>query len=294
MHIAVLGNEGSWYCAEIARAAKRRNISCTRIDFPRLTAAVGVASLPLLAGSEIDLTQVDAVIVRTMPPGSLEQVVFRMDALAQLASQGVVVINSPLAIECAVDKYRTIATLHSANLPVPATIACEDYESAMTAFEVLGGDVVIKPIFGAEGRGIVRVSDVDIAHRTFRTLSRLNAVIYLQEFILHAGFDLRLLVLDGTIVGGMKRICEDDFRVNISRNGHAEIYTPTNAECQLALQAAKKTDTCFAGVDLLYDDKKNCYVIEVNAVPGWRAFARVTGIDVADKFVELIEQKIKS
>ncbi len=136
------------------------------------------------------------------------------------------------------------------------------------------------------------MSDVDIAHRTFRTLSRLNAVLYLQKFISHAGFDLRLLVLDGKILGGMKRICDDDFRVNISRNGRAEIYQPTDVECQLALQAATETDTCFAGVDLLYDNEGNCYVLEVNAVPGWRAFASVTGIDVATKLVELIEQKV--
>ena len=292
MHIAVLGNERSWYCAEIARAATARNMQCTRIDFPRLTAAVNSTSLPSLSGNDVDLTSVDAVIVRTMPPGSLEQVVFRMDALAQLAESGVLVINSPLAIEYAVDKYRTLSLLHAADIPVPETIVCEDYESAMHAFELLGGDVVIKPIFGAEGRGIVRVSDVDIAHRTFRTLTRLNAVLYLQKFIPHDGFDLRLLILDGEIIGGMKRICEEDFRVNISRNGRAEAYQPTAAECQLALQAAKKTDTCFAGVDLLYDRDGNCYVIEVNAVPGWRAFARVTNIDVADKLVALIEQKV--
>ncbi len=152
MHIAVLGNEGSWYCAEIARAAQLRNIKCTRIDFPRLTAAVNTTSLPMLSSSNVDLSKVDAVIVRTMPPGSLEQVVFRMDALAQLAYAGLMVINSPQSIEYAVDKYRTIAMLHAANIPVPATIVCEDYESAMNAFEALGSDVVIKPIFGAEGR----------------------------------------------------------------------------------------------------------------------------------------------
>ena len=62
---------------------------------------------------------------------------------------------------------------------------------------MLGGDVVVKPLFGAEGRGIVRVSDPDLAFRTFRTLERIQSVLYLQQFIEHKGFDVRILVLDG-------------------------------------------------------------------------------------------------
>ena len=71
------------------------------------------------------------------------------------------------AIECAVDKYLTTARLVDAGLPVPRTIVCENAEAAQVAFEQLGGDVVVKPVFGAEGRGILRVSDPDLALRTF-------------------------------------------------------------------------------------------------------------------------------
>ena len=96
-----------------------------------------------------------------MPPGSLEQVVFRMDVLNRLQARGVTVLNSPRALEMCVDKYLASACLETAGLPVPPTIVCQDAETALEAFEQLGGDVVVKPLFGSEGRGMVRVSDPD-------------------------------------------------------------------------------------------------------------------------------------
>lgn len=221
-----------------------------------------------------------------MPPGSLEQVVYRMDVLARLEASGTRVVNSPKSLECAVDKYLTTARLQAAGLPVPDTIVCEHEDDAMAVFEQLGQDVVVKPLFGSEGRGIVRVSDPDLAHRTFRTLMRLNTVLYLQRFIDHGGFDIRILVLCGQVVGGMRRRSPDDFRTNVARAAIAESHQPTSSEIELALRATATTGATIAGVDILYDRAGIPYVIEVNAVPGWQAFHRVTGIDVATKLLQ--------
>ena len=229
----------------------------------------------------MDLTKFDAVIVRTMPPGSLEQVVFRMDALARLEASGVCVLNSPKAIECAVDKYLTTARLEAAGLSVPATVVCENSDDALAAFVRLGDDVVVKPIFGSEGRGILRVSDPDLALRTFRTLERLQAILYLQRFVDHLGFDIRVLVLDGRVLGGMRRLSENDFRTNVSREGKGAPHVVTDHEADWALRATAATGARFAGIDILYDREGRGFVIEVNAVPGWRAFQRVTQMDVA-------------
>ncbi len=235
----------------------------------------------------------NVVLVRTMPPGSLEQVVYRMDALARLEASGVRVINSSKSLECAVDKYLTTSKCHADGLPVPDTVVCETEEAALAAFEELGDDVVVKPLFGAEGRGIVRVSDPDLALRAFRTLSRLQAVLYLQRFVPHPGFDVRVLVLGGKVLGGMKRFAADgDFRTNVSRQAQAERHAPTDAEGDFALRAAAATGAWFAGVDLLYDRDGRCYVIEVNAVPGWKAFASVNDIDVATVLLKRIESEI--
>ncbi|MCA9054528.1 MAG: ATP-grasp domain-containing protein, partial [Planctomycetaceae bacterium] len=204
MHIGILGNPESWYVDDLQRVAAERGVKCDRIDYRLLAAGVS-CHRPTLACGELDLRRLDAVIVRTMPPGSLEQVVFRMDVLARLEAAGVTVLNPPRAIEHAVDKYLATARLAAAGLPVPETMVCETAESALDAFERLGGDVVVKPVFGAEGRGIVRVSDPDIAVRVFRTLERIQAVLYLQRFVVHPGYDLRILVLDGNVLGGMRR-----------------------------------------------------------------------------------------
>ena len=303
LNIGILASENSWYLRDLARAASSLGHSCERLDFGRLVARTsnlfnGIGGhrvdsdkvsaafeAPVASPHESLASNFDVILVRTMPPGSLEQVVFRMDALARLEASGTRIVNSPRSLECAVDKYLTTARLQASGLPVPATIVCEHEDDAMLAFEHLGGDVVVKPLFGSEGRGIVRVSDPDLAHRTFRTLMRLDAVLYLQRFINHGGFDVRILVLDQQVVGGIQRRSPNDFRTNVAREAVAVPHQPTEREIDFALRATATTGALIAGVDLLYDQQGNCYVIEVNAVPGWQAFGRVTGIDVATKLI---------
>ncbi len=288
MRIAVLGQPASWYAADLSRAAAGRGHPLEVLPFEGLSAAIHEGREQLRCGAT-DLTQFEAVIIRTMPPGSLEQVVLRMDLLAQLQSRGIQVVNPPKAVECAVDKYLTTARLASAGLPTPETWACEDEDTALEAFDALGGDVVVKPLFGAEGRGILRVSDPDLALRTFRTLSRLQSVLYLQKYIDHPGHDLRVLVLDGKILGGMRRSNPDDFRTNVSRQGSAEPIRLTSEQEEWAIRASDAVGTRIAGIDLLYDRSGRGYVIEVNGVPGWKAFSRVTGIDVATELIRSLE-----
>src|SRR5690606_14464503 len=100
----------------------------------------------LFACGERKLDDFDALLVRTMPPGSLEQIIFRMDGLGRAAARGQAVVNSPRALEAAIDKYLTTALLAEAGLRVPATRACQTAAQAMQAFAELGGDVDVKPI----------------------------------------------------------------------------------------------------------------------------------------------------
>ncbi len=292
MHIVILANPQSWYRRDLERAATERGHRVTALPFERLMAHVQTGSSNVWR-TDTELSVVDAVVVRTMPPGSLEQVVFRMNLLARLEAAGVQVVNPPRAIECAVDKYLTTARLVDAGLPVPKTIVCESAEAAQEGFEKLGRDVVVKPIFGAEGRGILRVSDPDLALRTFRTLERIGAVLYLQEFVPHEGFDLRVLVLDGQVLAAMRRRSPHDFRTNVSRQGQAEPVEIADREREWAVRASAAVGTRVAGVDILYDRSGAGYVIEVNGVPGWRALARVTGCDVARDVVRSLERGTK-
>lgn len=276
MRLALLAGGAGWHVRDLLRAATELGHAATTVDFRRVTAVAGAAAE----------APPDAVIVRTMPPGSLEQVVFRMDWLHALQGRGVPVLNPPRALETCVDKYLAGVRLEAAGLLVPPTVVCQHTDAAMEAFERLGGDVVIKPLFGSEGRGMVRISDPEIAWRTVRALERVQAVLYLQAFIHHPGWDVRAFVLGGRVLAAMRRTARDDWRTNVAQGGRAEPVSLSSAETDLALRAAAAVGAVAAGVDLLPGPNGERYVIEVNAVPGWRALAPVTGVDVARELVK--------
>ncbi|HWG46960.1 MAG TPA: RimK family alpha-L-glutamate ligase [Gemmataceae bacterium] len=280
MHIALLSAGDGWHVRDLQRAATRLHHEAVAVDFRRLSA--GVSHTPdALAGF-------DGVLVRTMPPGSLEQVVFRMDLLHRAQARGVAVLNPPRAIETCVDKYLATAYLEAAGLRVPPTVVCQHADAALEAYQTLGGDVVVKPLFGSEGRGMVRVSDPEMAWRTFRTLERTQSVLYLQQFIHHPGWDLRVFVLGGRVLTAMRRHGNGDWRTNVAQGGTGEVVRPGAEEERLALRAAAAVGAAVAGVDLLPGPDGTWYVIEVNAVPGWRALAPVTGIDVAAATIDFL------
>ena len=290
MRIGVFGNHDSWYVNELCRIGTARGHFMLPLLFDQFAAHVQTGRVDFRCG-DIDLRSLEVILVRTMPPGTLEQVVARMNMLAGLEACGVRVINSPRALECAVDKYLTTQRLALVGIPVPATIVCENSDTALDAFEALGRDVVVKPLFGAEGRGIMRVSDPELALRAFRTLERLGAVLYLQTFVSGPGFDIRVLLLDDQLVGSMKRIPKPgDFRANISQQGTGVVHVPSERELELARQAANITGSLFAGVDLMYNADHEPLVIEVNAVPGWRGLQRTCDIDVPARLFEWIER----
>ena len=285
MKIAILGNAGTWYSQDLLRAAGTRHEIVT-VAFDQLASTVAQATT--VHSRDVPLNQVEAVLVRSMPAGSLEQIIFRMDALANLAAGGTLVVNPPRAIEVAVDKYLATTRLVSAGLSVPRTLACQTVEQAMEAFETLGGDAVLKPLFGSEGRGIVRLSDEAIALRTFKALAQIDSVFYLQEFIEHEGRDLRLLTI-GDEVLGMSRRNANDWRTNISRGATGDPLVVSDDLAELALRAAEAIGAPLAGVDLLPARDGRLLAIEVNAVPGWRTLAEVSGVDVAAKVLGFLE-----
>lgn len=289
MQIGVLGNEGSWYVDQLCAVASNRGHAAVPLQFPMISARISGGETQLRIGNH-DITTFDALLVRTMPPGSLEQVILRMDILATAEAAGVRVINSPKSIECAVDKYLTTQKLALAGISVPDTMTCEGSDAAMEAFEALGGDVVVKPIFGAEGRGMLRIDQPELALRTFRTLERLNATIYLQRFLHGPLEDIRILLLDGRPVASMKRQpIAGDFRANAAQQGRSTPWHPTDQEVELAQRSAEVTGCVFSGVDLMYDENGKAVVIEVNAVPGWRAIQKTCDIDVPSTLFSWLE-----
>lgn len=272
MEFLLLSSGLGWHVQDLIRAAGQLGHRATALDFRTVTAGVNA-----LGGTPPG----DAVIVRTMPPGSLEQVVFRMDVLHRWEAAGVPVLNPPRALEVCIDKYLALARLEAAGLPVPPTWVGQQADAAQEAFARLGGDVVVKPLFGSEGRGMVRLTDPETAWRTFRTLERTGAVLYLQQFIAHQGWDARAFVLDGRVIAAMRRRARGDWRTNVAQGAKAEPLELAAPEQTLALRAATAVGAVACGVDLLPARDGAVYVLEVNAVPGWRALAPVSGVDVA-------------
>lgn len=305
MRFGVLASPDSWYLKDLRRAAAGRH-EVVGLSFADIRASLG-GPLGRSAGAAssafverdgarsveaaLDWSTFDAIAVRTMPPGSLEQVVFRMDVLGRFESAGVVVVNPARSVEAAVDKYLTSAKLAAVGLDSPRTIVCQTPDDALEAFEQLGRDVVLKPLFGSEGRGIVRLNDPDLALRAFKLLAPLGAVLYLQEYVEHEGYDLRLLVI-GDEVLGMRRRNELDWRTNVSRGAQAEPFVPDERLIEMARRATDAVGAWIAGVDLLPARDGRLLAIEVNAVPGWQAISRVAGVDVAERFWALVERKV--
>ena len=228
----------------------------------------------------------DAVLVRTMPPGSLEQVVFRMDLLHRLQARGVRVLNPPRAVEICVDKYLATACLEAAGLRVPPTIVCQHADAALEAFAALGGDVVVKPLFGSEGRGMVRISDPEMAWRTFRTLERTQQRALLAAIHPPSRLGLARLRARRPRAGGdasCRRTATG--APTWPRAATARRWRCASEQRDLAVRAAAALGATAAGVDLLPGPDGEWYVLEVNAVPGWRALAPVTGVDIAAALV---------
>jgi RimK family alpha-L-glutamate ligase len=290
LRVAVLGASGSWHSRRLIDALTARGHDVLAVPATRLESTIdGNGAAHVLGPGGAMLDALDLVIVRGLPRGSLEQVIFRMVALHVLAELGVRCVNSPRAIERTVDKSWAGALLGMAGVPTPATIVCERYDGAMQAFEQLGGDVVVKPLFGAMGAGIVRVEDPDVAHRVFRALELERTVYYVQRTVAPAGRrNLRVLVVAGEVAGAMERVT-DSWRANVARGARPRPVTLSEDERALALAAAAALEAVVAGVDLLTAPDGETFVLEVNGIPGWQALQSVCQDDLTTRVVSACE-----
>jgi RimK family alpha-L-glutamate ligase len=284
VRLAVLAARTGWHTDQLKQAAARRGHVAEVLPYEGLVAAVGRACG--LRSREIELDDMDRVLARIIPSGSLEQIIFRVDALHRLEDRGIKVVNSPRAIERTVDKFWTSALLEQCGISTPETIVCESPEEAIAAFRKLG-DVIVKPLFGSMGLGMVRVSDEEMAYRVFRTIEQIRGVYYLQQCIDHDGSDVRAFVIGGRVVGAIQRHFPG-WRTNLARGGTARPVTLPHDLASLALRAAAAVGADYAGVDLLTDRSGHTYVLEVNGIPGWKGLQNATGVDVAGELIDYL------
>jgi RimK family alpha-L-glutamate ligase len=279
MNVVILNAGTGWHTDELTRALSARGHTAVVVAYEGVVAQVRARAS--LTSEGIPLLDADAVLARIVPFGSLEQIIYRVDALHWLEERGVLVVNSPKTIERCVDKFYTDTLMREAGLPTPETVVCERINDAVAAVRDMG-DVVIKPIFGSLGHGMVRVSDPDVALRVLRALDEVRAVFYVQRAIDHGGRDVRVFVVGGRVIGAIERLApEGEWRTNVAQGARTRAFDLPRAWEDLARRAAAAVSADYAGVDLLPARDGEVYVLEVNGIPGWQGLQQATGIDVA-------------
>jgi RimK family alpha-L-glutamate ligase len=283
LKVAILADPNGWHTRALQAAFLRREVRTELASADDLQVSLGQQSG--VSSRSIILSDMDLVMVREVPGGSLEQIIYRMDALHQLENAGIRLINSPYAIEKMVDKYYALSLLADVGLRFPETRLTESPSVAMEAFHELGGDVVLKPLFGSRGVGMVRLTDPDIAGRTFRALQLGGYVYYLQQFIEHDNRDLRVLVAGGECLAAMQRVSKS-WKTNLAAGAHAEPFILTDEVRTASLAAALALGADYCGVDLLRNPQGDLYLLEVNSMPAWQGLQQVTPFDIADRIVD--------
>lgn len=232
-----------------------------------------------------------AALVRGFGAAQTQKIFFRLDLLSAIEEYNVRLINSRESLEIASDKFLTSLFLEKNKIATPRTIICEDPSDALTSFEELGGDVVLKPLYGSRGVGITRVNDRGFAENVIYTLGQLNEVFYLQEFIEHYNRDIRILVLGDKAIAGMYRV-SDNWKTNIHAGARMEPIELTTELKNLAIRAAKVTKTEIAGVDII-ESEKGLLVLEVNSIPGFTALQKVTTVNIAEEMINYFLKRTK-
>lgn len=286
LELGLIGDPQGWHLADLARAGRARGHVVRPVPWENLASQI-------TGGSETLSPQVTSsragFVIRGMPRGGLEEVVFRMNAIARLEAAGHLVVNPARSLEIAIDKYLTTALLADAGLPVPRTIVAQEAQGIRDGWDELGGDVVVKPLFGSGGRGLARLRcREDVA--AFLAERPGDRPTYLQEFVSHPEGDLRILLVGEKAFAIRRR--SDDWRTNVSLGGSAEPLEPSPAMLNLAQRAAQATGTVVAGVDLLPTADGRLLVLEVNAVPGWRALAAACRVDIAHEVIRHLERQL--
>lgn len=222
-------------------------------------------------------------LVRGFGADATQKIFFRLDLLSAIEEYGIRLINSREALEIASDKFLTSIYLEKHGIPTPKTIICENASDALNSLEELGNDVVIKPLFGSQGVGITRLNDRAFAENVINTLSKLNEVFYLQEFVEHNNRDIRILVLGDNAIAGMYRV-SDNWKTNIHAGARSEPLELSDELKTLAIKAAKAVKTEIAGVDIV-ESNEGLQVLEVNSIPGFTALQKVTDINLSEEII---------
>ncbi len=255
------------------------------VMFSFSSATSDIRSGKIYAG-KLQLSALDAIIVRDLGPGEQNGAALRFDILCQLKDSGIAVINPPEAIARAANKYVSSCLFQKNGIPTPRTVVTGDFDAALGALSSFGR-AVVKPVFGYKGIGVECVKNDQRGEAKLRVLLEKNGMLYMQEFIRNPGRDIRVFVVDGEVKGSIYRIAPIGSWINnLSQGGNAEVCALTQEQEKIALKAAKVTGTVYAGVDIIEGDRD--YVLEINGTPSGKGIFEACGVDVTVGIAEYV------
>jgi len=277
VRIALVLDRSDWHAGELTRAFAA--LGARAVPVTLQSCAIATEGGPGIAIPGFAASLPDAVLVRSMSGGTFEAVTLRLGLLHALRQLGVLVWNDARAIERCVDKSMTSFLLSRAGIPTPATWATESHGAAQEIVRRAAGPLVLKPLFGSQGRGLKLIrSPEDLPGP-----SEVAGVYYLQRYVAveRDGFrDFRLLVCRGRVVAAMMRHAAH-WVTNVKQGGRPVPVLADSAMKDLAVRAAAAVGADFAGVDILHGADGRPTVLEVNSMPAWSGLQKVTSVRIA-------------
>ena len=292
MRVALFTDETGWHTRQVQQALRARGAEGRCVDLAdcRIDTTAAWHGL-VIPGYGRELPE--AARVRGIAGGSVGQVTERLGVLDVLRELGVPIYNDARAIERSVDKSMTSLLLHAAGIPTPPTWTMESPAQAqrlVTRESAAGHALVLKPLFGSQGKGLQRVGCVDGTHVPLPSLKGYGELAYLQRYVESPGFDWRVLVVGGRAIAAMRR-CSAHWIHNVKQGAKVEPAALTPELAVLAERAAAALQMDYAGIDLL-PTADGPQVLEVNGVAAWQGLQRVTRFSIARALVDdLLDRK---
>lgn len=290
MNIKILSRSASLYSTNVlVQAAIKRKHNVQVID-PLNCDIIIEKKKPEIYYRGKKLDHVDAVIPRigasiTFYGTAVVRQFEMMNVFTTVQSQALV--NSR-------DKLRSLQILSKAGLGLPKTVFTNYSKDVSEVISHVGGaPLIIKLLEGTQGLGVVLAETKTAAESVLEAFNGLQARVIVQEYIKEAkGADIRVLVVDGQVVGAMKRQGkEGEFRSNLHRGGSAQIIQLSDEEENAAIKAAKALKLGVAGVDMLQSER-GPLILEVNSSPGLEGIETATGKDIAKTIIRFIERSV--
>ncbi len=290
MKIAVLSRNRNLYSTRrLLEAGEKRGHNMLLLDHMKC-ALVIEQGRPHIYYNGREVTDVNAVIPRIGASATF----YGSAVVRQFEMMKIFTAAESQALVRSRDKLRSLQILARAGLGIPKTAFASspkdrDIESIIDT--IGGAPCVVKLLEGTQGIGVILAENKKAAKSVLEAFIKLKANMLVQEFIKEAGgADVRAFVVDGQVVGSMKRQGkEGEFRSNLHRGGTATVIALTDEERATAIKAAKKLGLGIAGVDLL-QSSRGPLVMEVNSSPGLEGIEGATGVDIAGKIIEYVER----